>query len=105
VVIVNVKTRKRRLSPRKQSWIAVTVPYVVFAVAVSLLPIHLALIPVAIAALGAGVFRMLQKCPVCGASLARVPIAFFGMKVPIYTPLAPRRCPKGHQVDQSDVAV
>ena len=94
-----VETTRRRLSPRKQSWIAVTIPYVVFAIAVAFLPIHLALIPVVVSALGAGVFRMLQKCPVCGASLARVPIDFFGMKVPIYTPLAPRRCPNGHELD------
>ena len=90
---------KRRFSPRRQSWIAVTAPYVVFAIAFALLPIHLALIPVAIAAVGAGVFRMLQKCPVCGVSLARVPIDFFGIKVPIYTPLAPRRCPNGHLLE------
>lgn len=99
----NEKSTKRRLSPRRQSWIAVTVPYVVFAVAVALLPIHLALILVAISAIGAGVFRMLQKCPVCGASLARVPIDFFGMKVPIYTPLAPRRCPNGHPLEGPEV--
>lgn len=95
----NVQTTRRRLSPRKQSWIAMTVPYVVFAVAVALLPIDLALIPVAVSAIGVGVFRMLQRCPVCGASLARVPIDVFGMKVLIYTPLAPRRCPNGHQLD------
>ncbi len=69
---------KRRLSPRKQSWVAVTVPYVVFAISAAFLPVSLALIPVAVAVLGAGVFRMLQRCPVCGASLARVPIEFFG---------------------------
>jgi len=94
-----VETTKRRFSPRKQSWIAVTVPYVVFVIAVAFLPIHLALIPVAIAGLGAGVFRMLQKCPVCGASLARVPIDVFGVRVPIYTPLTSRRCPNGHALD------
>ena len=94
-----VETTRRRFSPRKQSWIAVTVPYAVFAIAVALLPIHLALIPVVISAVGAGVFRMLQKCPICGARLARVPIDFLGMKVLIYTPLAPRRCPNGHPLD------
>ena len=93
------KTTRRRLSPRKQSWIVVSVPYVVFAISVALFPIHLALIPVVISALGAGVFRMLQRCPVCGVSLARVPIDFFGMTVQIYTPLAPRRCPNSHPLD------
>ena len=101
----NLESSKRYLSPRKQSWIAVTAPYVVFAVAVGLLPIHLALIPVAIAAVGAGIFRMLQKCPVCRVSLARVPVDFFGMKVQIYTPLAPRRCPNGHPLDVPEAVV
>lgn len=55
--------------------------------------------------LGAGVingkvFRMLQKCPVCGVSLARVPIEFFGVKLQIYTLLTPRRCPNGHPLDR-----
>jgi len=48
------ETTRKRLSPRKQSWIAVTIPYVVFAIAVAFLPIHLALIPVVVSALGAG---------------------------------------------------
>ncbi len=99
------KSKTRALSPRKQSWIAVAVPYLVFAIAAALLPIHLALIPLVISALGAGMFRLLQKCPVCGASLARVPIDFFGIEITIYTPLAPRRCPTGHSLEGRDGAV
>jgi len=94
-----VSLSKTRLSPRKQSWIAITTPYVVFVVAVALLPIYLAVIPIVLAALGAGIFRMLQKCPICGAGLDRVPIDFFGKKVLIYTPLAPKRCRNGHALD------
>jgi hypothetical protein len=89
----------KRLSPRKQSWIAIGIPYAVFAIAVALLPIHLALIPVAIAVLGAGVFRMLQRCPVCGVSLARARIDLLGLKVQVYTPIAPRKCSNGHRLD------
>jgi len=91
---------KQRISPRTQSWIAVILPYLTFVVAVSSLPIPLALVPVIVSSLGAGVFRMLQKCPVCGVSLARVPIDFCGVKLQIYTPLTPRRCPNGHPLDR-----
>jgi uncharacterized membrane-anchored protein YitT (DUF2179 family) len=97
-----LKSMRKQLSPRRQSLIAVMVPYGVFAVAVALFPIHLALIPVAITAIGAGVFRLLQKCASCGTSLARVPINIFGVKLSIYTPLAPRHCPNGHNLERSE---
>jgi len=90
---------KRWLSPRKQSWVAVIVPYLVFVLAVSFLPIHVALIAVAAAALGAGAFRLLQKCPACGVSVSRVRVEFLGVPLRIYTPLAPRRCLNGHPLD------
>lgn len=81
------------------------VPYVVFAIAVTLLPIQLSLIPVAVAGLGAGVFRMLQKCPICGVSLARAPIDFLGIRMHVYTPLAPRECANGHRLDELPIEV
>lgn len=85
-------------SPRAQSWIVLTIPYLVFAIAVALLPIHLAAIPVVLTFVGAGIFRMLQRCPVCGAGLARAPITILGRTIWIYTALAPRRCPNGHSL-------
>lgn len=87
------------LTPRRQSWIALVVPYVFFVIAISFFPEMWAMLLSFSVWFGAAFFRILQKCPACGVSIARAPFGVPGLEVQIYTPLTPKRCANGHKID------
>ena len=84
------------ISPRRQSQVASALPFVVFVVAIPLLPFGWAMAAVLVAGLAGGTFRLVQQCPLCGVSIARERRA--GLLV--YTPVAPRTCENGHALDR-----
>ncbi len=79
------------MSPRRKSWLAM-LGFAAAVIGAGPLPVLAQGLVIFAAVISVGLFRLLQRCPACNASLATVDVHFGSWKLPIHTPLAPRVC-------------